>query len=120
MVGFWSLSSDPDVESAGKKERARGGERLWTGWVLPGGTSELGVCGGQERISLENVFSPVCQRIPPLLTDTGEKGHKWGGKRPGTFPKLRRSAQGGLEAWGGEKGPPSRGSEDPREGATTS
>lgn len=33
MVGFWSLSSDPDVESAGKKERARGGERLWTGWV---------------------------------------------------------------------------------------
>lgn len=33
MVGFWSLSSDPDVESAGKKERARRGEWLWTGCV---------------------------------------------------------------------------------------
>ena len=48
MVGFWSLSSDPDVESAGKKERARGGERLWTGWVKvlaetqPGPTSNPG------------------------------------------------------------------------------
>lgn len=87
--------------------------------LLRGDTSEHGVCGGQKRVSLENVCSPVCQRIPPVLSDTREKGHKQGGKRPGTFPKLCRSAQGGLEAWGGEKGPPSRGSRS-EGGATTS
>ena len=43
-----------------------------------------------------------------------------GGKRPGTFPKLCKSAQGGLEAWVREKGPRSRGSADRGEAATTS
>lgn len=42
MVGFWSLSLDPDVESAGKKERARKGERFLTGWVKVLAESQLG------------------------------------------------------------------------------
>lgn len=59
---------------------------------------------------LENVCSGVSWRIGPRQPDTRRGGAEWGeGNAQCTFPKLCTSAQGGLCAWGGEKGPRSRG-----------
>ena len=58
----------------------------WQISCVPGGTSEHGACGGQERISLENVCPPVCQRIPPVLTDSGRRGTNGEGNAQALFP----------------------------------
>ena len=60
---------------------------------------------GVRRAAKDLPGKRLSSRLPahPTRPDwLREKGHKWGGKRAGTFPKPRRSARGGLRPVGGD------------------